>query len=134
MAHYAFIDSNNVVTQVITGRDENDLPDWIDEDITSASLIHVHQDQVTKLPEGGRCFASSDFCKISGYVIGDKVFTLQGHPEFDADYTSALIDLIAGRTGAETAAAARDSLARSHDGAKFGHWILSFFARHKAVA
>ena len=32
MAHYAFLDSNNVVTQVITGRDENDttngITDW----------------------------------------------------------------------------------------------------------
>ena len=112
----------------------SELPDWIDEDIDRASLIHVHQDQVTRLPEGGRCFASSDFCKIAGYVIGDTVFTLQGHPEFDAAYTGALIDLIAGRTGEKTAAAARESLTRPHDGAKFGHWILGFFARHRLAA
>lgn len=30
MAHYALLDENNVVTQVITGRDEDDLPDWLD--------------------------------------------------------------------------------------------------------
>jgi len=29
MAHYAFIDNNNMVTQVIVGRDEDDLPDGI---------------------------------------------------------------------------------------------------------
>ena len=29
MAHYAFIDSNNIVTQVIVGRDEDDLADGI---------------------------------------------------------------------------------------------------------
>lgn len=29
MAHYAFIDENNVVTEVIVGRDEDDLPDGI---------------------------------------------------------------------------------------------------------
>jgi len=27
MAHYAFIDENNIVVEVIVGRDENDLPD-----------------------------------------------------------------------------------------------------------
>ena len=29
MAHYAFINSNNIVTQVIVGRDEDDLPEGI---------------------------------------------------------------------------------------------------------
>lgn len=30
MAHYAFVDSNNLVVRVITGRDEDDLPEGID--------------------------------------------------------------------------------------------------------
>ena len=29
MAHYAFLDDDGIVTQVIVGRDENDLPDGI---------------------------------------------------------------------------------------------------------
>lgn len=29
MAHYAFLDNNNVVTEVITGRDEDDLAEGI---------------------------------------------------------------------------------------------------------
>lgn len=29
MAHYAYIDENNVVTEVIVGRDENDLPEGV---------------------------------------------------------------------------------------------------------
>ena len=29
MAHYAFLDENNIVVEVITGRDENDLPQGI---------------------------------------------------------------------------------------------------------
>ncbi len=111
-----------------------DLPEWIDEDITRASLIHVHQDQVIKLPPGGSSFASSPFCKIAGYVIDDKVFTLQGHPEFDAEYTGALVDLIKNRAGSTVAAKAKLSLARPHDGIKFGHWILRFFAKHKSVS
>jgi hypothetical protein len=31
MAHYAFLDENNIVTKVIVGRDENDLPDGISD-------------------------------------------------------------------------------------------------------
>jgi hypothetical protein len=29
MAHYAFLDNDGIVTGVIVGRDEADLPDWI---------------------------------------------------------------------------------------------------------
>ena len=29
MAHYAFLDANNIVTEVITGRDENEVVDGI---------------------------------------------------------------------------------------------------------
>ena len=29
MAHYAFLDENNIVTEVITGRDEDDLVDGV---------------------------------------------------------------------------------------------------------
>lgn len=29
MAHYAYIDDNNIVTQVVVGRDENDLPQGV---------------------------------------------------------------------------------------------------------
>ena len=29
MAHYAFLDKNNIVTQVIVGRDETDLPEGV---------------------------------------------------------------------------------------------------------
>jgi hypothetical protein len=29
MAHYAFIDENNIVTQVIVGREEDDLPEGV---------------------------------------------------------------------------------------------------------
>jgi len=29
MAHYAFLDDQGIVTGVIVGRDEDDLPDWI---------------------------------------------------------------------------------------------------------
>jgi hypothetical protein len=30
MAHYAFLNENNIVTEVITGKDENDLIDGLD--------------------------------------------------------------------------------------------------------
>ncbi|MEK9745143.1 MAG: type 1 glutamine amidotransferase [Candidatus Puniceispirillum sp.] len=110
------------------------LPDWIDPPIDSAKLIHVHQDQVVRLPAGGQVIARADHCDIAGYTVGDHVFTLQGHPEFDAAYTGALATLLAER-GVDPAvvAAAQDTLDTPHDGDRFGHWILTFFHRHAAA-
>jgi hypothetical protein len=33
MAHYAFLDENNIVTEVITGKDENELIEGLDPEI-----------------------------------------------------------------------------------------------------
>jgi GMP synthase-like glutamine amidotransferase len=109
------------------------LPDWIDTPVDSAKLIHVHQDQVVRMPAGGQVIARADHCDIAGYVVGDNVFTLQGHPEFDAAYTGALATLLAER-GVDPAvvAAAQGTLDTPHDGDRFGHWILTFFHRHAA--
>ncbi len=50
-----------------------------------------HQDQVTELPEGARVFASNDFCANAGLMIGDRIMTIQPHPEFTAKMIDALI-------------------------------------------
>ena len=41
MAHYAFIDENNIVTEVITGRDENEVVDGITDWEEHYSMIRV---------------------------------------------------------------------------------------------
>jgi GMP synthase-like glutamine amidotransferase len=71
-----------------------DLPDWIETSRDKINLIHVHQDQVTSLPDGARRIASANHCTNAAFVIGDDVFAIQGHPEFDADYTDALSNLL----------------------------------------
>lgn len=54
------------------------------------SLNAWHQDQVTELPEGAEIVGSSDFCANAALVYGDKVYTIQPHPEF----TSEMIDFL----------------------------------------
>ena len=107
-----------------------DLPDWIDSRTDTINLIHVHQDQVTRLPDGARRIASSDHCENAAYVIGDEIFAVQGHPEFDVDYTDALAGLLEQRAGADCIKDARQSLATPHDGKMVASWILAFFAKH----
>lgn len=105
--------------------------DWIDAKDNKINLIHVHQDQVTKLPKGATLIGTASHCKNAAFIIGDTVFAVQGHPEFDAPYTDALVGLLEDRAGKSHVKAARKSLSTPHDGMRVADWILAFFARHK---
>lgn len=50
-----------------------------------------HQDQVTELPPDARVLASNDFCENAVLAYGDTVWTVQPHPEFNADFIDGLI-------------------------------------------
>jgi GMP synthase (glutamine-hydrolysing) len=82
------------------------------------------------LPSEARRIGTACHCKNAAYVIGDTVFSVQGHPEFDAPYTDALAGLLEDRAGKSCAEAARKSLSTPHDGKRVSKWILAFFARH----
>ncbi|WP_299551784.1 type 1 glutamine amidotransferase [uncultured Tateyamaria sp.] len=49
-----------------------------------------HQDQVVELPEGAEVIGSNDFCENAALVYGDRIWTIQPHPEFGADMVDAL--------------------------------------------
>ena len=105
--------------------------DWVDVEDNKINLIHVHQDQVTKLPRGAKLIGTANHCKNAAFIIGDTVFAVQGHPEFDTSYTDALVGLLEDRAGGSLVKKARNSLSTPHDGIKVANWILAFFARHK---
>ncbi|MAT88229.1 MAG: glutamine amidotransferase [Aestuariivita sp.] len=56
------------------------------------SLNAWHQDQVTCLPNHATVTGSSEFCKNAFVSYGDKIFTLQAHPEFDNMFLKGLIE------------------------------------------
>ncbi len=105
-------------------------PDWIGTKNKTFYLIHVHQDQVTRLPDRGQLIATTNHCKYAAYIIEDLVFSIQGHPEFDLSYTNALIELLKNRTSPRCIEEARESFSTPHEGKKTARWILSFFASH----
>lgn len=50
-----------------------------------------HQDQVTKLPAEATLIASNDFCENAALLYGDRMLTVQPHPEFTSEMVAALI-------------------------------------------
>mgnify|MGYP005686273177 FL=1 len=95
-------------------------------------LSYFHQDQVTRLPEGAERLASSDFCAVAGFTLCttngvQTVLCLQGHPEFDAGYSTALLDSIESKVGTDRTKAARATLAEKTDSPLVAGWIKRFF-------
>lgn len=65
---------------------------WKLKDSASICLNAIHQDQVVIKPSGAEVFASSEFCLNAGLVYGDRILTVQAHPEFTTSYEKALLE------------------------------------------
>ena len=92
-------------------------------------LVASHQDQVTVLPPGARTVVSNDHCENAGFIIGDHVLTLQGHPEFSAEYSEAIMAFRHDMIGAERVSQGRASLVtHQHEGPRVARWMVDFFS------
>lgn len=101
---------------------------WMDKDSDTLDLIYVHQDQVTELPDRAVHIAGDAFCPNAAFAIGDTVFSVQGHPEFDKGYVHELLAIRGKEMGDDVSQKAQDSLAGDHEGIRVGKWIMAFFA------
>jgi len=101
--------------------------DWMgDISLDDFSLRASHQDQVVKLPNDSTLYASSDFCPIAGFQIGNHLLAMQGHPEFSKEYANALMVKRLDRIGKNTVKVAQQSLKNDADNHKVGAWIINF--------
>ena len=92
-------------------------------------LVVSHQDQVHKLPPGARNVVSNAHCENGGFVMGDHIFTLQGHPEFIDEYSEAIMSFRFDMIGADRVAQGRASLQQhDHEGGRVARWMLSFLS------
>lgn len=104
-------------------------PSWMSPVLDDLTLLISHQDQVTKLPENATLLASSEFCPIASYCIGDQVLCFQGHPEFVHDYSRALLDLRQQHIGEAAYTKGVDSLQHGHQGHTVAEWMMRFVAQ-----
>lgn len=97
------------------------------------SITYFHQDQVTKLPKDANMIASNRACEYGVYAIHDHIFCLQGHPEFSADYSKALLGLRRPSIGDEKTDRAFLSLNQKNDSGMVANWIRRFFINIKSA-
>lgn len=83
-----------------------------------------HQDRVTVAPPGAQVLAHSPSGPFGMLVWGADALSMQFHPEFEPDYTRALIDCRRARLPDPDAAIA--SLDAPDDRARVAQWIRTF--------
>ena len=99
---------------------------WFMDDADGYNLVVSHKDQVARLPEQAELLASSDYCPNSMFMIGDHILTLQGHPEFTADYSADLMEMRREILGESTYRAGVSSLAKPVMRDDVARWIIRF--------
>lgn len=88
---------HQIIAQALGGKVEKFDGGWAvgrqvyDMNGDQIALNAWHQDQVTQLPDGAKVIASNAFCENAGLMIGDRIMTIQPHPEFTAQMIDALI-------------------------------------------
>ena len=101
-----------------------DLP--YSQDRKQLSLLVSHQDQVLELPKGATLVARSDFCPVAAFTVGNEVFCVQAHPEFDTGFSQYLLDEQRARMGEAEYAARTAGLQAGHEGADVARMVVAF--------
>lgn len=96
------------------------------ESRAAVSLLCSHKDQVIHAPDDAEIFLSSEFCPIAGFTLGDRVITVQGHPEFTKAYSGALLEIRRELLGEAVYGSGKLSLEQPTDEDLMARWIVNF--------
>lgn len=89
---------HQIIAQALGGKVEKFEGGWsvgrteYDMNGNKVALNAWHQDQVVERPDGATVTASTPFCENAALVYGDRIWTIQPHPEFGHDFIDGLIN------------------------------------------
>ncbi len=101
-------------------------PDWMKEHKTELNIIVSHQDQVVSIPEEALVIAESDFCPYFVVQWNKYFLSIQGHPEWNVNYSRALMEERRTIIPSERIEAGINSLSIKPDNELFTRWIIDF--------
>ncbi len=107
---------------------------WMAEQPASVAIHAWHQDQVVTRPPSAEVFLSAEDCPYAGLSYGDSMISVQAHPEIEADYERALLDMFVGKlVPADIAQSAIASLEgeEAPDTQILADWFAEFFLTRK---
>ena len=132
---------HQIIAQALGGKVEKFKDGWAvgrqsyELDGETVHLNAWHQDQVVEKPADATVCASNGFCENAALVYGDRAFTVQAHPEFNASYIASLVKYRGqGVVPDDLLTEATDNLEKPTDNALLARKIAAFFRREREVA
>ena len=107
---------------------------WMAESAGGYAILNSHADQIVDPPTGAEVLGGNEHCPISMMRLGQTMLGIQGHPEFDVEYSRALMEARRGVVIPEEAVrAGLLTLGHSPDRDRLAGWIVGFLrqARHE---
>jgi GMP synthase-like glutamine amidotransferase len=98
------------------------------------ALLASHQDQVVEVPSDARVIASAPYCPVAGMAVGERMWTVQAHPEFVPALAEHLLSLRVDLIGAEKVATARASLTQPLNQHLIAQWIANTFQSRRRIS
>lgn len=88
----------------------------------------MHRDIVFTVPPGVELLGSNSACKVQGMYVPHRMFTVQGHPEFDREIMIEILETrhAIGVFDDETFAEAMSRVANQHDALVVSKAFLNF--------
>ncbi len=125
---------HQIIAQALGGKVEKFAGGWSvgrTEYVLNGETVALnawHQDQVTALPEGARVVGSNAFCANAMLAYGDRIWTVQAHPEFPSAYIDGLIrHRGSGVVPEEQLATATALLDQPNDNTRVAAFMADFF-------
>lgn len=106
---------------------------WMQGGPEAVNVLVSHQDQVVRPPEGAVVLAGSEFCPNAMLRIGDRVLTMQGHPEMTVAIVDRLLDMRRDKVGEAVYEAGKSSLERRLDHDAMARWLAGFIRQGLAL-
>ena len=103
--------------------------DWMEPFKSSYKMLMLCQDQVIKLPPGGKVLSRSRDCPVAMFSMGDQILAIQGHPEFTTEYNRAVFERRAELIGKEKIEKAIQSFIGSADTALLKEYFMNFLEK-----
>lgn len=128
---------HQIVAQALGGRVEKHRGGWVvgrqdyDWGGETLALNAWHQDQVVEKPAAARVLASNPGCAYAALAYDDRAFTVQAHPEFDAEVIAGLIEHRGDAVPDDRLAAAMARLPAPTDRPELAGRIARFFTERR---
>ena len=129
---------HQIIAQALGGKVEKFDDGWsvgrveYDMEGQTFALNAWHQDQVVEVPDSAKNVGSSPFCINAALAYGDKIWTMQPHPEFESAAIDGLIRLKGSGVQPDRIAHAKDQLTAANNNADIGQKMATFFMKERA--